>query len=159
MERVVIAGTPKPLPERFERARWPLHVTVVPNFTVDGPAAAAVVSIVSEAAASSPTFTVDLGPPRLFGPAHDIPVLLAEHPLFHSLHTNIAEEVSKLPGFRPDFSEFWGPGYRPHATNTSRLRLPPFRQTTISNLAVAALGHAEARTLMNRRLTVDGAVA
>lgn len=156
MERVVVVGTPEPLPERFDRARWPLHVTVVSNFVVDDRAPAEVASIVRDVATLYPRFTVNLGPLALFGPARDLPVLLAEHAFLHVLHTKIAAAISELPAFRPDSAEFWGPGYRPHATITSYSTPPPSRQTSITNLAVAVLGEAQVRTLMTCELSADG---
>lgn len=152
MERLVVVATPVPLPDRFDRARWPVHVTVVPNFVVDAAAVAAVTLLVCDAVGHHPEFTVSLGPRERFGPSRDVPVLLAEDPIFHALHTAIAGSVSALPSFRPDSSEFWGPGYRPHATVVSNSGPPRSRHISITNLAVAALGDAEARTLANIRL-------
>lgn len=52
----------------------------------------------------------------MFGPQRDLPVLLADHPSFRAMHESLAGAVASLPGFRPDVAEFWGAGYRPHAT-------------------------------------------
>lgn len=159
MKRLVVVATPVPLPDRFVRARWPVHVTIVPNFVVDGAAAAAVISLARDAARQNPEFTAELGPQELFGPSRDVPVLLAEHSTFHELHAAIAGAVSLLPAFRPDLGEFWGAGYRPHTTVVSNSITPSARHISITNLAVVALGDAEARTLANCGLNADGALA
>lgn len=158
MDRLVVVATPLPLPDRFDRARWPAHVTVVPNFVIDGAAAAAVTSLARDAARNHPEFTAGLGPLALFGPSRDVPVLLAEHSIFHELHAALAGSVSALPAFRPDLGEFWGVGYRPHTTIVSNSVPPPARHISITNLAVVALDDPEARTLANCGLNVDGAL-
>jgi 2'-5' RNA ligase len=150
MERLVVVGTPQLLPGRFDRANWPLHVTVLPNFVVDGPAMAAVTSIVREAADRQQAFDVDLGPRAMFGPRRDVPVLLAEHPAFHALHRSLSGSVESLSGFRTDHAAFWGAGYRPHATVVCGAESA--RRISITNLAVASLAGPQARVLVNCQL-------
>lgn len=149
MERLVVVGTPGRLPGRVDRADWPEHVTVLPNFVVEEPAVASVTSIVRQAADRQPAFSVDLGPRAVFGPGHDVPVLLADHPVFHALHGSLSGSVEPLPGFRPDHTEFWGTGYRPHATIVSGAEAAVARQIMITYLAVASLDGPRARVLVN----------
>jgi len=152
MERLVVVGTPQLLPGRVDRTNWPVHVTVLPNFVVDGAAVAAVTSIVREAAQLQSAFGVDLGPRAMFGPRRDIPVLLAEHPVFHALHGSLSGSVEPLSGFRPDHVEFWGTRYRPHAAIVPGAQSAGARQISITNLAVASLAGPQARVLVNCQL-------
>ncbi|WP_413601707.1 2'-5' RNA ligase family protein [Curtobacterium sp. Curtsp57] len=138
------------MPASVDRANWPVHVTVLPNFVVDGSAVAAVTSIVREAADRQSAFDADLGPRAMFGPRRDVPVLLAEHPVFHTLHGSFSGSVESLPGFRTDHAEFWGTGYRPHATVVCGAERA--RRISITNLAVASLAGPQARVLLNCQL-------
>lgn len=153
MERLVVVGTPQLLPGRVDRSNWPVHVTVLSNFVVDDYAVAAVTSIVREGTGRQSAFDVDLGPRAMFGPRRDVPVLLAEHPVFHALHGSLSGSVEPLSGFRPDHVEFWGAGYRPHATVSSDAQSAGARQISITNLAVASLAGPQARVLVNCQLT------
>lgn len=93
MERLVVVGTPERLPERVDRADWPV---------------------------------------------------------FHALHGTMTGSAESLSGFRPDHAEFWGQGYRPHATVVSGAE--GARRISITNLAVASLTGPRARVLVNCRL-------
>ncbi|MEN0101776.1 MAG: 2'-5' RNA ligase family protein [Curtobacterium sp.] len=140
------------MPASVDRANWPVHVTVLPNFVVDGSAVAAVTSIVREAADRQSAFDADLGPRAMFGPRRDVPVLLAEHPVFHALHGSLSGSVESLSGFRTDHAEFWGTRYRPHATIVPGAQSAGARQISITNLAVASLAGPQARVLVNCQL-------
>lgn len=152
MERLVVVGTPGHLPGRVDRARWPEHVTVLPNFVVDDLAVASVTSIVREAAERQSAFSVDLGPRAMFGPRHDVPVLLSEHPVFQVLHGTMTGSLETLPGFRSDNLELWGAGYRPHATIVPDAEWVAARRISITNLAVVSLAGNAARVLVDCRL-------
>ncbi|MFZ6993631.1 2'-5' RNA ligase family protein [Curtobacterium sp. RRHDQ66] len=149
MDRLVVVGTPERLPGTVDRSNWPVHVTVLPNFVVDGPTVAAVTSIVREAADRQSAFDVDLGPRAMFGPGRDVPVLLAEHPVFHALHGSLSGSVESLSGFVPDHADYWGGGYRPHATVVSGAESADGRQLSVTNLAVVSLTGPRARMLRN----------
>ncbi len=155
MGRLVVVGTPERLPGTVDRSNWPVHVTVLPNFVVDDHAVAAVTSIVRETAERVSVFSVDLGPRAMFGPRREVPVLLAEHPVFHALHGSLSGSVESLPGFRPDHAEFWRTAYRPHATVVSGAESAGARRISITNLAVVALSGPRGSVLADHPLTAQ----
>jgi len=111
-----ILATPVPVPEQVDRSRWPVHVTVAGNFAVNESAEAAIVALVESIALETPSFDVVLGPSALFGVNEDFRVLLAPHPSFDRMHTQLATALTQLAGFAAAEPEFWLEGYRSHAT-------------------------------------------
>jgi hypothetical protein len=115
-EQFAVIATPDPVPAVVDRALWPLHVTVAGNFRVDAPAGAAMPALLKSIADDVPAFDVQLGPLDHFGAGKNIPVLLASHPLLAQIHRSLAAELAHSTGFSPVEPEYWGDGYRAHAT-------------------------------------------
>lgn len=113
---LVVIATPAPLPAEVDRSRWPVHVTVAGNFRVDERDSAAVPHLLLTAARGIRPFEVALGPAARFGRDASIPVLLAPHPSLDAVHAALAESLSALPSFDPLEPQYWGEGYRPHAS-------------------------------------------
>ena len=111
-----IMATPVEVAAVVDRSHWPVHVTIVGNFRVDPEEHDALTADVAAVAGGLPAFDVRLGSAARFGAALDIPVLLAEHPMFHRLHRALAARIGLLPSFAPVEPAYWGRGYRPHAT-------------------------------------------
>lgn len=120
---VVAMVDPEHVPERFRRRRleWPLHVTIVPWFTV--PDVAKCIQFLKENLASEPSFEVIMGEDTAFGADHDIPVtLVANRQPFGILHNYVLEMI-KDHGGEILMNTWIGDSYRPHVTHHGSNRL------------------------------------
>jgi 2'-5' RNA ligase len=113
---LTVMVTPVGLPVMVERTRWPVHVTVAGNFRLYKAHTNEVSALLNAVANDVAAFDVELGPRDRFGVEHNIPVLLASHPVFHSLHESLAVGLKDMPGFAPAEPSYWEGGYRPHVT-------------------------------------------
>jgi 2'-5' RNA ligase len=133
-----VIATPVEVPTRVDRARWPVHVTLVGLFRVDVPLDE-VAAHIAAATSDVPAFDVALGPAALFGAGEDIPVLLAEHPACHLLHESLAAGLAALAGFEPVEPAFWGSGYRPHATLGPAVAASPGEIVALDRVTLVSL--------------------
>jgi len=115
-ELFAVIATPSPVPPIVDRARWPVHVTVAGIFGVGAPGVAAIPDLLESVLHGMASFDVELGPLDRFGAGGDVPVLLAPHPLLDEIHESLAAGLGHIPGFSPVEPDYWGDGYRPHAT-------------------------------------------
>jgi len=113
---LVIVATPELPAQEVDRSRWPVHVTVAGNFWVDEAKVETLPALVLAAAADVSHFEVRLGSPDRFGAGGGVPVLLVSHPSLDALHASLAVRLSDVAGFTPLEPEYWGDGYRSHAT-------------------------------------------
>ena len=113
---LVVVGAPHPVPAQVDRARWPVHVTIAPNFRVDRSAEGMIPALLESIAQGVTAFDVKLGPADHFGVVGDVLVLLAQHASFDQLHSGLATGLMRVPGFAPAELRHWRDGYRPHAT-------------------------------------------
>lgn len=113
---LTVMATPAGVPAVVGRTQWPVHVTVAGNFRIDNVHTVEVAQLLHSVAQSTARFAVRLGPRELFGPAGNIPVLLASHPEFSRLHRSLALGLIAMQGFAATEPSYWGEGYRPHAT-------------------------------------------
>jgi 2'-5' RNA ligase len=111
-----VMATPDPVPAVVDRARWPVHVTIAANFRIGAPAVAGLPGLLGSIAHNLTAFGVELGPLEQFGAGKNVPVLLASHPLLDQIHQSLNDELANLSGFLPVDPDYWGGGYRPHAT-------------------------------------------
>lgn len=97
------------------RSAWPVHLTVVSNFTAEA-SAERVIAVVRDALTDTPPAEARIAGRAMFGPAADIPVQLVEPGPFPDVHEALAEAVERLPGFVADEPDYWRDGYRAHIT-------------------------------------------
>lgn len=127
----------------FNRTSWPLHVTVVPNFTTTGSPSRVTESISRQLDTPDPLVVETVGSAR-FGPQRDIPVLLVESEQIVHLHHSLAGAIRALPGFAADEPTFWGAAYRPHITVKPEFSLSEGQHITLTNIAIARLTEVDA---------------
>ena len=138
-EQFAVIATPDPVPTVVDRARWPVHVTVAGNFRVDAPAVAGIPALLESIAHDFTAFGVKLGPRDSFGPGKNVPVLLAPHPLLDQIHGSVAAELAHAAGFSPAEPDYWGGGYRPHATLGPAVAAEPGELLSIRTLTLVSL--------------------
>lgn len=147
-----VVATPAEVPGLIERDRWPVHVTVAGNFRVDAGQADTVAAQLVAVATHAFEFQVALGPPARFGAAQNLPVLLAEHPTFHCLHRSLSAVLMRIPGFAAAEPEFWGEGYRPHATLGAAVEVRDGDSLSIERLTLVSLQATTGRRVSTVRL-------
>jgi hypothetical protein len=148
---LTVSATPEPLPDHVDRARWPVHVTVLGNFRVDAGALPRLERRLADTSPHGPV-VVELGPPAGFGPTGAVPVLLAAHPTFRALHDQLATDARTLDGFEPVAPEFWADGYRPHATLGPAVVLRDGAVLTFRYLTLVVLDGMSAQAVRTVRL-------
>lgn len=107
--------------DRFAVEDWPLHITLVPNFSAD----ASVETFIADLAAASrshASFTVSAGQDELFGPLANIPVtIIDDSPTLTVLHRALVATF-RAHGASFDTPAFVDDGYRAHVTITKHAR-------------------------------------
>jgi hypothetical protein len=102
----------------FSMSAWPLHVTIVPNFSTTLPKG----DVSSVFSAPTPAMDVVVGREDLFGPRNNVRVSVVEHSeKLALLHARFVADLLGL-GVVFDNPEYLGAGYRPHITATKRAR-------------------------------------
>ncbi|WP_157887712.1 2'-5' RNA ligase family protein [Frondihabitans sp. PAMC 28766] len=134
------------------RDLWPVHVTILGNFRVEGALEDVVADYVASLAKHTEAFTMRLGPRAQFGSDLTIPVLLAEHSMFHEMHELLSGEVTRLPGFDACEPSHWASGYRPHATLGSAVDIDDKDMLAIKWLTLASLTGNRAQRLRSIEL-------
>jgi len=117
MSRLVVVLPLLPLHtgDSFLVPDWPPHITVLPPFNTDAPAAD-IAGVLAAAAAGQATLTVTAGRDELFGRRGDIPVtVMVENEALTVLHRRLVEAVRPFAA-SPDEPAFTGPGFRAHVT-------------------------------------------
>ena len=136
---VVHLVDPREVGDRFARTRmgWPLHITLVPWFTLN-PEPEALQALESVAKASV-QFSVFVGEDAMFGPHKRIAVsLIAEPKQCAELHRGLVDSLRPL-----DFvfaSDRWvGESYRPHITHHGERRRQPGETRDIKDFTLVRL--------------------
>lgn len=136
--------------DEFLALSWPLHLTIVPNFSIGWDEAAIQERIRAALVHQSPV-AVRAGQEELFGPRKTVPVTVLEPvPDLMSMHNGLLELLTKA-GASFDHPEHVQRGYRPHVTVTSRRRLHPGDRTTVDSISIVDLqprGNTELRTVL-----------
>jgi 2'-5' RNA ligase len=110
----VLPLAPLAVDDGFSATAWPLHVTIVSNFTTD----ATVERIGTELSTNATAMDVEVGGEAMFGPRENVPVSLVRHsePLA-TLHRALVARLRSLDVVF-DNPNFIDAGYRPHVTAT-----------------------------------------
>jgi len=99
----------------FPAQEWPLHVTLLPNFTIKWPLDVLIQKIDELTVATVP-FDIKPEGQAAFGPKEDVPVtLIYPGNAIMELH-NALMALSDDASFVYDTPQFIGKGFRPHAT-------------------------------------------
>jgi 2'-5' RNA ligase len=106
-------------PLQFSTHRWPLHLTLLINFSLPVSEDLFIQKLDKLAAKCKP-FDVRLGDKAMFGSAGKVPVRLAEHqPKLQDLHDSLMTLATGL-GASYDSDQFMGAAYHPHVTLHNR---------------------------------------
>ncbi len=120
-------------PSRFERIRWPLHVTVVSNFTLQADETT-VHRIIRQVAGRLRPFTVTGVESAMFGPAGDVPVRRVDSAEIVAAHRTLVAELSGLISLiEPRYA---GDGYLPHATDQRGARLGEAETRSVTSISL-----------------------
>lgn len=132
---VVLPLEPLTVGAGFRRDSWPAHVTLVPPFETDAPAARVLDAIRRAAAPHGPLVARGEAHAK-FGRRRDVPVTTIElTPEFEALHLDV---LAAVDGFlrRGTRLSHVGRNYRPHVTVQQGGGLEPGASLTLTQLAV-----------------------
>lgn len=136
---IVAMVDPDTVPHRFQRKRlqWPLHVTVLPWFTV--PDEAALVDFLQRHLPSEQAFEAIIGADASFGESGERPVSLVENRApFALLHNYVLEAVLGQHG--TVLMNTWiRDSYKPHVTHHGENRLHPGETFMVQSLTLVRL--------------------
>ena len=108
--------------EEFLASEWPLHITLLANFTINRPLVDLKILLRNYCQQTKP-FNVSVQGEALFGAKHNVAVsLIQPNQNISSIHQNLADLASNL-GATFDEAAYMGTGYRPHATIQAHSRL------------------------------------
>lgn len=144
-DRFVVVGLFAPLAvgHSFPRRRWDAHVTLASNFRMAAPAADLVAAVERADVAGRPLDIV-FGGDAMFGAHHTVRVQLVLPGIVDALHTRLADQLERLPGFAPDSPQHWRDGYHAHVTHTPA-ESPHLGETwRLRSIAVARLSGPDA---------------
>ena len=97
----------------FSHKEWPLHVTLLPNFVLNGTLEVLISNLVDLSRTIAP-FSIQVGEDAHFGPNGEVLVsLITPNAHILSLHTKLLR-LAKTYTF--DTPQYIGEGYKPHAT-------------------------------------------
>lgn len=125
------------------RKRWPAHVTLAPNFFVDGTVDELVAAVRGAGSLTEPMVLTFAGR-ALFGPNRDVPVRLVRSTRVSGVHRRLADQLETLPGFAAEEPAFWRHGYRPHLTLRPTIAVREGDSLSACCIAIARLGETEA---------------
>jgi hypothetical protein len=132
---VVLPLAPLPVGAGFAVSTWPLHVTVLPPFRTDAPAAD-IAAAVAAATRAQPPLTVVAGADELFGRRHDIPVSVIEPSAdLTALNRTLVAALRPFAA-EPHEAVFVEPGFRAHVTHKPPARVHPGDILTFSQIAL-----------------------
>lgn len=147
---IVLPLSPLKVDDSFSVSDWPLHVTVVPTFSIDLPATDVAAEMAAEFA-SHETVTVTASEDELFGPLANILVTVIDNsPALQSLHLSLTASLKAL-GATFESPEFVATGYRAHVTVTPHCRVASGDKLLLEQLALVDM-HPEPST-DRRRVT------
>jgi 2'-5' RNA ligase len=146
----VLPLEPLEVGDGFSVTAWPLHVTVVQNFTTDR-SPEDVGAALQQAISSAAPILATVGEDALFGAGANVRVaLVVPTPALDHLHRALHARIAAL-GARFDDPQFAGDGYRPHVTVTKRARAMAGDILLLSSIALVDMQPVGERS---RRLVV-----
>jgi 2'-5' RNA ligase len=137
MPRVVVVLPLEPLREgdRFRVEDWPLHITVVPPFSLET-SSVEVASVVGAVAQHHPPLTVFAGDERLFGRNNTIPVNLVDTtPDLTRLHRALIDALRPL-ATTPEERAFTSPEFVAHVTVKGHRRVHAGDRLELTQIAL-----------------------
>ncbi len=121
--------------EEFPASEWPLHITLLANFTLAQPIGELIKDLILYAKSVRQFSVVTNGEAR-FGPHDNIAVSLIEPSKnIIAMHRDLSGMASKL-GATYDEPKFMADGYRPHATIQAKARLFDSQTIMIDNFTL-----------------------
>lgn len=119
----------------FPSSEWPLHVTLLANFTLGKPLEQLDSELRNYAFQEKP-YDIMADGEALFGPKQNIAVsLIQSHQNIQKMHDTLSLIVSKLEAVF-DEPAFMGEGYRPHATIQVNSRLSDKQLVTLNDFTL-----------------------
>lgn len=136
---IVAMVDPATAPKHFRRRRleWPLHVTILPWFTV--PDEAVLIEFLKRHLPSEPAFEAIIGEDVAFGETGETPVSLVENRApFAAVHNYVLEAVVGQQGTL--LMNTWiRESYKPHVTHHGDNRLYPGDAFMVQSLSLVRL--------------------
>jgi len=119
---VVSFINPENVSDTFSAANWPLHCTLLPNFSTEA-SLEGVIQAVNKVATSHQQIIVEIGDEALFGPDANFPVsLVLPTRQILEFHASLASRLEALH-ITYDNPQFVHEGYRPHITIQENTRV------------------------------------
>jgi len=110
------------VPREFAYTDWPLHVTLLANFTISQSLEKLIEKLELYAQETAP-FEIMSDGESLFGPHQNVAVsLIRPSESIRKVHTDLMA-ITKALGAEYDEPKFMGEGFRPHATKQADSRL------------------------------------
>ena len=132
----VVVAMLGPSTVRFERLRWPLHVTVVSNFTVRAEEDT-IHRNIRRVAGNVRPFTITGVEKAMFGPGGDVPVRRVDSAEIVAAHRAFVDGLSGLISLiEPSYA---GDGYLPHATDQRGARLDEGETKPVNSITLVRL--------------------
>lgn len=136
---VVLALAPLRVGERVDRAGWPLHVTLVSNFT--SPAGSdLLVGVLREAARVLPPLSGVVGDEAWFGPDRDVLVDLVDSADLARAHGRLLDALERHAAAAPIVPAYHRGGYQAHVTVTGSARPARGARLRFGTLALVEVG-------------------
>lgn len=132
---VVSFINPENVSDTFSAANWPLHCTLLPNFSTEA-LPEDVILAVSKVATSHQQIIVEIGEEALFGPDANFPVsLVLPTQQVLEFHTSLTSRLEPLH-ITYDNPQFVHEGYRPHITIQENARVHQGNFLTIKTISL-----------------------
>lgn len=123
------------VPSEFPSSEWPLHVTLLANFTL-GKSIEQLDSELKNFASQENPYEIMADGEALFGPKKNVAVsLIQPNQNIQKMHVALKKVISSL-GAVFDEPAFTGEGYRPHATIQVNSRLLDKQLVTLDNFTL-----------------------
>ena len=123
------------VPGEFPKSEWPLHVTLLANFTISLPLEELIQKLELYALEIVP-FEIMSDGEDVFGPNQNIAVsLIQQSESIRKVHADLSA-ISKALGAKYDELKFMGEGFRPHATKQINARLMDKQIIALNNFTL-----------------------
>lgn len=139
------------LPARFDRDDWPLHLTLVSDFTLARDVGDVDQALKVASDAGDPLSVRGAGD-AMFGVHSDIPVRLVESGNAASIHQKLLTELDGLINLvEPNYA---GSGFRPHVTARGADQLGSGESRTLDSLSLVRMTMDAAEVVATYRLGI-----
>lgn len=123
------------IPDEFPYTEWPLHVTLLANFTITQPLEVLIEKLGAYSQRIKPFEIVSEGG-ALFGPNQNVAVsLIKPSESIKKVHQDLAD-ITKTLGAEYDEPRFMKEGFRPHATIQAESRLTNKQTLTLDSFTL-----------------------